>query len=164
MLALHDLLHSDRSDDVERHPGVVAFAMSGSILYHRVVPSDAGLLRSARYVVDIRSQRDHRLAFAPGREPSSRNTGNSPLDLEAFSFENSGQVFRSLELLEPQLPKAEDAVDHYLGLLLHAIDLAGQIRFHRGLPGLKRSSRLLGESASCSANQGKRDGPHKFPR
>ena len=54
------------------------------------------------------------------------------LHLEAFFFQNAGQVFRRLELLEAQLAETEDAVHHDLRLFLHAVDLPGQIGLHGG--------------------------------
>ena len=68
---------------------------------------------------------------SPGRHERGGNAGDAALDLEAFLLENAGQVFRGFELLKAELAEAEDGIDHHLRLLLHAIDLAGQIGFHR---------------------------------
>ena len=65
LLALHDLLHRDRRGDVERLPGVVPFAVARRAFDHRIVIGDAGLLRRLRNAVDVRAEREHRLARAP---------------------------------------------------------------------------------------------------
>ena len=121
--------------------GVVAFAVAGRAFDHRLVPADAGLLRSLRDVVDIGAERDHRLAGSPRRHPRGGNAGDAALDLEAFLLENAGEVLRGLELLEPELAEAEDAIDHDLRLLLHGVDLAGEVGLHGGLP-FRRGLRL----------------------
>ena len=79
-----------------------------------------------------RAQRDHRLARPPGGDPRGGNAGHAALDLEAFLLQNAGEVLRGLEFLEAQLAEAEDAVHHHLRLLLHGVDLAGQVGLHGG--------------------------------
>ena len=98
----------------------------------RIVIRHAGLLRGLRNIVDVRAERDHRLTFAPGGDEGGRNPRNAALDLESFFFENAAQVFGGLELLKSKLAETEDAIDHHLRLLLHAIDLASHIGFHTG--------------------------------
>ena len=118
---------------LQRHAGIVAFAVPRRAFDHRIVIGHARLLRSLRDIVDIGAERDHRLAFAPGGHERGGNAGDAALDLEAFLFEDSGEIFRRLEFLKSELAETEDAVHHHLRLLLHAIDLAGEIGLHRGL-------------------------------
>ena len=146
MLALHDFLDRERREDVQRHAGVVAFAVAGRAFDHGLVPADAGLLRGLRDVVDIGAERDDGLARAPGGDPGGGNAGDAALDFEAFLFQNAGEVFGGLELLKSQFAEAEDAVDHDLRLLLHGIDLAGEVGLHgsltlEGHPGLRENAR-----------------------
>ncbi len=152
MLALHDFLHRQRSGDVQRDAGIVAFAVAGRAFDHRLMPGDAGLLRGLRDVIDIGAERDHRLAFAPRSHPSGGDAGHAALDLEAFLFQDARQIFRGFELLEAQLAEAEDAVDHHLRLLLHGIDLAGEVGLH-GSFALRRDFGL-GKQASGGEQQG----------
>ncbi len=132
MLALHHFLHRERGDDVQRHAGVVAFAVARRAFDHRIMIGDAGFLRSLRNIVDIGAERDDGLALAPGGDPGGGNSGDAALDLEAFLFENAGEVFRSFEFLEAEFAEAEDAIDHDLRLLLHGVDLAGEVGLHGG--------------------------------
>ena len=120
------------ASDVQRHAGVVPFAVARSALDHRIVLGHAGLLRGLRNVVDIGAERDHRLALAPGRHPRRRNAGDAALDPEAFFLEDAGEVLRRLEFLEPEFAEAEDAVHHHLRLFLHGVDLAVEIGLHGG--------------------------------
>ncbi len=130
VLALHHLLHRDGREDVERHAGVVPFAVAGRAFDHRIVPSHAGLLRGLRDIVDIGAERDDRLARAPGCHPRGGNARVIALNLEAFLFQNAGEILRRFELLKAKLAEAEDAVHHHLRLLLHGVDLANQIGLH----------------------------------
>ena len=132
MLALHHLLHGQRGHDVQRHAGVVPFAVSGRAFDHGLMPGHAGFLRRLRNIVDVGAERDDRLALAPGGDPGGGNAGDVAIDLEAFFFENAGEVFGCLEFLEAELAEAEDAVDHDLRLLLHGVDLAGEVGLHGG--------------------------------
>ena len=141
VLALHHLLHRERREDIQRHPRIVPFTVAGRALDHRLVPPDAGLLRSLRDIVDVGAERDHGLPGAPRRHPRRRNAGDAALDFEALLLENAGEVLRSLVLLESELAEAEDAIDHHLRLLLHAVDLAGEVGLHGGLP-FRRGLRL----------------------
>jgi hypothetical protein len=133
MLALHDFLHGQRSRNVQRDAGIVAFAVAGRAFDHRLMPGDGRLLRCLRNVVDIGAERDDRLALAPGSHPSRGDAGHAALDLETFLFEDSREVFGGFELLEAQLAKAEDTIDHDLRLLFHGIDLASEVGLHGGL-------------------------------
>ena len=142
-----------RGQDIERHAGVVAFAVAGRALDDGLVPGDAGLLRSLRDIVDVRTQRDHRLAFAPGGQPGGRNAGDAALDLEAFLLQNSGEILGGFEFLEAQLAEAEDAVDHHLRLLLHAVDGAGEIGLNGGLF-FRRGCALRAETYARSQQDG----------
>ena len=72
LVALHDLLHGDGRDDVERHAGVVALAVPGRARDDRIVIGHAWLLRRLRNAVDVRAQGDHGLARAPRRHPCGR--------------------------------------------------------------------------------------------
>ena len=133
VLALHDLLDGEGGDDIERHAGVVAFAMAGRAFDHGLVPADAGLLGCLRNVVDIGAEGDDGLAGAPGGDPGGGDAGDAALDFEAFLLEDAGEVFGGLEFLEAEFAEAEDAIDHDLRLLLHGIDLAGKVGLHGGL-------------------------------
>ena len=132
MLALHHFLHGKRGDDVERHAGVVAFAVAGRAFDHGLVPADAGLLRGLRDIVDIAAEGDDGLAGAPTGHPRGGNPGDAALDFEALFFEDAGEVFGGFEFLEAQFAEAEDAVHHDLRLFLHGVDLAGEVGLHRG--------------------------------
>ena len=93
----------------------------------RIVIRDAGLLRRLRNVVDVGSERDHRLARAPARHPRGRNAGEVLLNREAVLLEDAGEVLRRLELLEPELAEAEHLIDHPLNELLLAVHLAAHV-------------------------------------
>ena len=62
----HDLLHRQRGHDVHRLTGVVALAVARAAFDDRLVLGDARLLRCLRNAVDVRAERDDRLAGAPG--------------------------------------------------------------------------------------------------
>ena len=75
-------------------PGVVAFAVPGRAFDDRIVVGDAGLLRRLRDAVDVRAERDDRLARAPRRRstpsecrPRSRST------VKPFFFEDAVRYF-----------------------------------------------------------------------
>ena len=87
VLALHHLLDRQRGDDVQRHPGIVAFAVSRRAFDQRLVPADAGLLRRLRDVVDVAAQRDHGLARSPACHPRGGNAGHAALDFESLFFQ-----------------------------------------------------------------------------
>src|SRR5438067_2120413 len=97
---------------------------------HRLMPRDGGLLRSLRDIVYIAAERDDRLPRSPARDPGGGNSGDAALDLEAFLLQDGGEVLGSLVLLKSELAEAEDAVYHDLRLLLHGVDLAGEIGLH----------------------------------
>ena len=133
VLALHHLLHRQRGQDVQRHAGVVAFAVARRAFDQsaRARPRRA----SARPAGCRRYREPSEITGLPdpqGRHPRGRNAGDAALDLEALFFQDAGEVFRGFELLEAQFAEAEDAVHHDLRLLLHAVDLAGQIGLHGG--------------------------------
>src|SRR5207248_8666587 len=86
-LALHDLLHRENRGDVHRLTRVVAFAVTGRAVDHRIVVGDARLLRRLRDPVDVGADRDDRLAGSPSGHPGRRNAGNTPLDAEAVLLE-----------------------------------------------------------------------------
>src|SRR5262249_37013526 len=116
MLAFHDLLHRDRGENIQRHPRVVAFAMSGCAFDHRLMPRYRRLLRGLRNIINIRTEGNYGLSLAPRCDKRCRNSGYTALDFETFFFENPGQVFRSFDFLKSELSEAEDAVDHDLRL------------------------------------------------
>ncbi len=132
VFALHHFLHGDGGKDVERYSGIVTFTVSGRAFDDGFVPADAGLLRSSRDIVDIGAERDYGLARSPGRYPCGGNIGIIALNPEALFLQNAGEVLRCFELLETELAEAEYAIDHDLRLLLHGVDLAGQIGLHGG--------------------------------
>src|SRR6266446_764794 len=102
MLALHDLLHGERGRDVERHAGVVTFAVPWCALNDGRLVADARLLRRLRDVVEVRADRDDGLARSPRRGPRGRDACVRALQLEAVLLEDAGQILRRLELLEPE--------------------------------------------------------------
>ncbi len=109
-------------------PGVAEELMAGKMYFVRagddgIVVGDAGLLRGLRNVVDVRAERDHRLARTPARGPRRRDAGDAALDGEAVLLEDAGQVLRRLDLLETELAEAEDHVGHLLRHHAHAVDV-----------------------------------------
>jgi hypothetical protein len=69
---------------------------------------------------------------------AGRNAGKPAFDPEAVLLEDARQVLRRLELLEPELAKAEDLVDHLLRRDLHRLDVGGDFLlqlFDAGGPG-----------------------------
>src|SRR5947199_9088871 len=65
MLALHQLFDRQRSRDIQRLARVVAFAVAGRSGNQRIVIPDPWLLRGLWNAVDVRAQRNHRLARSP---------------------------------------------------------------------------------------------------
>ena len=151
VLALHHLLHRHGGHDIQRHARVVAFAMAGGAFDHGRVIGDARLLRRLRDIVDVGAECDHRLSLPPRGDERGGNAGDAALDLEAFFFEEAGEVFGCLEFLESELAEAEDAVDHHLRLLLHAVDLAGHVGPHGRFPA---RSHVILRSEIFSGQQG----------
>ena len=98
----------DRGGDVQRLAGVVPFAVARRAFDDRIVIRDAGLLRRLRNAVDVRAQRDHRLARSPGRHERGRDAGDALLDGEAVLPQDVDQVRLRLDLLEAELAEAED--------------------------------------------------------
>ena len=127
VLLLHDLLDRERGGDLQRHAGVVPFAVAGRTFDDRLVPGDARLLRRLRDVVDVGAERDHRLAAAPRRRPRRRNAGDALLNREAVLLEDRREVLRRLELLEPGLREAEHHVVHLLDVLAHRVDFHADV-------------------------------------
>src|SRR5436305_13993979 len=103
--------------------------VAGCAIDHRVVIGDAGLLRGLRDAIDVRAESDDWLARSPGGHPGGWDAGDAALDAEAFFFEDVGQILRGLELLKAKLAEAEDHIIHDLGLLLHRLDIAVDLRF-----------------------------------
>ena len=126
LLALHDALHRDRSDDVERHAGVVPFAVPGSAVDDRSAIRHTRLLRRLRNAVNVRAQRNDRLAGAKARRPCRWNAGDTSLNREALALQDGRQVALRLVLLKPDLAEAEDRVHHLLREVVHAIDARGR--------------------------------------
>ena len=100
-------------------PGVVAFAVAGRALDHRVVIGHTGRLVALRNAVDVGAERDHRLAAAPLGHPRGRDAGDAVLDGEAVVAQQLAQVALGLDLLEADLAEAEDHVVHLLAELEH---------------------------------------------
>ena len=120
LLALHQLLQRERSDEIDRLAAVMAFAMARSALDHRRPPGDARLLRGLGNAVYVAAQCDHRTpgAVGPACDPSGRQARSAPLDREAVLLEQVGEVARGLDLLEAELAEAED----------HVVDLLSELR------------------------------------
>src|SRR5689334_23914401 len=106
--------------------------MARRALNHGRVVWHAGLLGGLRDVVDIGTERDDWFSLPPGGHERRRDARYSTLNLEAFFFEDGGEVTRGFDLLETQFAEAEDAVHHHLHGLLHGVDLAHEIRLHAG--------------------------------
>src|SRR5207248_1264459 len=87
--------------------------------------------------------------------------GDSSFDPKAFLFQDTGEVLGCFELLKTQLAEAEHAIDHHLGLFLHAVDLAREIGLERGLSFGRYF--LLGEGASCNQQVRKFSVHHSTP-
>ena len=119
LLALHEPLHRQRGDDVERRARVVAFTVARRAIDHRVVVRDARLLVALRDAVDIRAERDHRLAAAPRRHPRAGDTGHAVFHREPVLAQQAAEVFLRLELLKSDLREAEDHVVHLLAEIEH---------------------------------------------
>ena len=130
MLALHHFLDRHGGDDVQRHAGVVAFAVAGRAFDDRIVTGDAGLLRGLRNIVDIGAERDHRLA-SPHDATHAVGMPAMPRSILKPSFSRMPvRYLRGFEFLKAELAEAEDAIDHHLRLLLHVVDFAGEVGFH----------------------------------
>ena len=127
--ALHQPFDGNRRGDVERLARVMTFTVAGCAFDHRVVIGDAGFLRGLRDAIDVRAERNDRLARSPGRHPGGWDAGDAALNAEALFFEDVGQILRGLELLKAKLAEAEDHIIHDLGLLLHRLDIAVDLRF-----------------------------------
>ena len=123
MVALHDLLHGERRGDIQRHARVVAFAVSRRARNYRLMPGDTGLLRRLWNVVDVRPERDDRLARAPTRHPRRRNAGQILLHREAVLLQDVRQILRRLEFLESEFTEAEHLIDHLLREGRHVVDV-----------------------------------------
>ena len=87
----------------------------GRALDHRLVIGDARLLRRLRDAVDVRAERDHRLARCPSVAMNAVGMPAMPSStVKPFFFEDVDQVAVGLDLLEAELAEAEDRVDHLL--------------------------------------------------
>jgi hypothetical protein len=134
LLALHDLLQHDRCRDVQRHAGVVSFAVSRPAFEKRIVVRHAGLLRPRRDAVDIGAKRDHRLPRSPRRHPRRRNAGDPLFDCEPLLPQDVREVLRRLDLLKPELAEAEHGVDHLLSEVLKVVDAGSSFGLERAQP------------------------------
>ena len=119
LLALHDLLHRQRGDDVERRAGVVAFAVPRRALDERIVIRHARLLRALRDAVDVGPERNHRTSRAPLRDPGGWNAGHAILNDEAVVAQQLAEIALRLDFLEADLAEAEDHVVHLLAEVEH---------------------------------------------
>src|SRR5262249_10250822 len=119
----------------------------------RVLVADARLLRGLRDAVDVRADRDHRLAAAPRRLPRGRNAADAALDAEAVLLEDGGDVLRGLELLEAELAVAEDLIDELLRELRARVDVGDRFFLHRLEPRIRCGDlggwRLLRRENGC---------------
>ena len=84
---------------------------------------------------------------------------HAALDLEAFLFQNAGEVFRRLEFLKPEFAETEDAIHHHLRLFLHAVDLAGEVGLDGGF--FLRREFGLRESAERAGQRHNREFLHR---
>src|SRR5260370_19601273 len=159
MLALHQLLHGDGRDDVEGHPGIMAFAVFRRRFNHRLVPTDTGLLRRLRDVVDIAAEGDYGLAGSPTGYPRGGDAGDAALDCESLFFEDAAEVLGGFKFLEAQFAEAEHAVHHDLRLFLHAVNLAGEVRLHGGF--FFGSDFWLPQESECTQGHEHDDFPHR---
>src|SRR5947209_4367834 len=114
VLALHDFSHGEDRRDVHCLSGVMTLAVAWRALDDRIVIRDTRLLRRLRNAVDVRADRDHRLATAPRRHPRRGDAGDAAFDLESVLFEDAREVFRRLDLLEAELAEAEHLIDDLL--------------------------------------------------
>ena len=127
VLLLHDLLDRERGRDLKRHAGVVSFAVARRAFDDRLVPRHTGLLRRLRDVVDVRSERDDRLAGAPRGRPRRRDPCEILLNQEAVLFEDAREVLRCLEFLKTGLGETEHRVVPLLNVFLHGVDFEADI-------------------------------------
>ena len=128
MLLLHDLLDRERRRDLQRHAGVVSFAVARRALDHRLVLRDARLLRRLRDAVDVGAQRDDRLARSPGRHPRRRNAGDaSPARVKPFFFRIAVRYFEVSNSWNPSSAKLKTESFHCCDVLLHAVDLEADV-------------------------------------
>ena len=70
-------------------------------------------------------------AGTPAGDPGAGHSGHPTLDLEAVLLENLGDVALRLELLEPELREAEEAVDDLLGEVASSLDVDGDLVLER---------------------------------
>ena len=122
VLALHDLLHGERSYDVHGLAGVMSLTVPGGHANDRITIGDTGLLVRLWNPVDVGAQGDDRGpgAIRPTRGPRGRHAGDAELDVEALVFEKPRQITLGLELLHPQFSEREQVIDdllHELGTL-----------------------------------------------
>src|SRR4029453_4190399 len=127
MLLFHDLLHGQRRRDLQRHPRVVAFAVAGRAVDHRLVIRDAGLLRRLWNAVDVGPERNHRLTGSPARHEGGRDAGQVLLNREAVLPQDVGQVLRNLKFLEPELGKTDHLVVYARDVFAHAVHFQSDV-------------------------------------
>ena len=149
-LALHDLLHGERGDDVHGLAGVVTFAVARCAVDHRLPIADARQLRRFRNAVDVGAERDDGLAAAPRRPPRRRHARDAGLDFEAVLFEQAGQIALRLELLERELGEREQAVDDLLRQLLRRIDRRDRFGLETREPRVAAAEGCAGAAAATA--------------
>ena len=105
----------------------------------RIVIGDAGLLRRLRNAVDVRAERDHRLAGCPRSRPTRSECRDCPRCTLKPNFSScAGEVLRGLDFLHAQLAEAEHRVHHLLRELGHLVDALDGFLFLR-----RRASRRV---------------------
>jgi hypothetical protein len=124
-LPLHDVLHGERGRDVHGLTGIMALAMARRALDDRLPPGYARHLRGFRNAVDVRTERNDRLAVSPRRPPRRRYSGHASFDREAVFLEDSGEIPLRFEFLEAELGKGKKAVDDFLCQPGHSVDFSG---------------------------------------
>src|SRR5690606_24049370 len=148
-VALHDLLHGKRGNDVHSLPAVVPFAVTWLALHDRLSIGNSGLLGCLRNAVDVRAECDYGRPRAPLRHPRRGHVRDAALHGEALALQKPGQIPGSFHFLVAELTEAEPPVHdllHHLRALLH---LGYHALLERGDPGriLRRwlgDPRLLG--------------------
>jgi len=92
LVLLHQFFQDEHGRHVHRHAGIVSFPVSRRSLDDRIVIRNARLLRSPRYAVNIRNERDNRLAGTVRRHPCGRNACDSLFDLETVLRQDVGDA------------------------------------------------------------------------
>ena len=162
LLALHDPLHRDRGDDVERHAGVVALAVAGRAVddrrrdrRRRASATPAGMQSTSEPSAITGLPDPQRAIHAVG------NAGDAALDGEAVLLEDAGQVALGLELLEAELDGHNDYPwalrEHRSGRDFRKLDIStaadAHDRHRTAAPGRRRRPVLVGLRAVDDAGQ-----------